>query len=377
MKNFSILYVDDEESNLKGFKSIYFTDYTIYTAISGKEALEILSSHEVHIIITDQKMPGMTGVEFLSNTMSKYPDPIRIILTGYSDIEVLMKAINECGIFRYLTKPWNEQEMNMTINQALDTYNLRKENGELIKKLTDANTTLEEKVKERTKKIENLISTVAHDLRSPLNQIKAIVSLIHHDSSNLTGGQKSFVDLIYRAASRLTEMINRILDLNAIEHRDIEVKLERANLNALIDDAVNQVRALGSEKKLGINVKSTDSDKFVTVDVNYLIQVLENLLSNAIKFSPPHKNIFIETENGHDKVKIIVRDEGPGLTDDDMKSVFQKYRQLSARPSSGEESSGLGLYLTKKYVETMNGKIWCESKPGEGASFIIEFAATR
>jgi signal transduction histidine kinase len=375
MKNFSILYVDDEESNLKGFKSIYFTDYTIYTAISGKEALEILSNHEVHIIITDQKMPGMTGVEFLSNTMSKYPEPIRIILTGYSDIEVLMKAINECGIFRYLTKPWNENEMNMTINQALDTYNLRKENSELIKKLTETNATLEEKVKERTKKIENLISTVAHDLRSPLNQIKAIVSLIHLDSSNLKEGQRSFIDLILKAASRLTEMINRILDLNAIEHRDIEVMLERVNLNTIIDDAVNQVRALSTEKKLGINVRPSSVDKFVTVDINYLIQVLENLLSNAIKFSPPSKNIFIETENSNDKVRIIVRDEGPGLTEEDMKSVFQKYRQLSARPSSGEESSGLGLYLTKKYVETMNGKIWCESKPGQGASFIIEFAS--
>src|ERR1043165_3928463 len=302
MKNFSILYVDDEESNLKGFKSIYFTDYTIYTAISGKEALEILSNHEVHIIITDQKMPGMTGVEFLHNTMSKYPDPIRIILTGYSDIEVLMKAINECGIFRYLTKPWNEQEMNMTINQALDTYNLRKENSELIKKLTDANATLEEKVLERTKKIENLISTVAHDLRSPLNQIKALVTLIQLNLSNLTNDQKSFVDLIHKAASRVTEMINRILDMNAIEHRDIEVKLVEADLEGIINDAVNQVRALGEEKKLGINVRQL-KNKMVTVDVNYLLKVLENLLSNAIKFSPPNKNIFVETENGQDKIR--------------------------------------------------------------------------
>ncbi len=373
MKNFSILYVDDEESNLKGFKSIYFTDYTIYTAISGKDALDILSNHEVHIIITDQKMPGMTGVEFLNNTMSKYPDPIRIILTGYSDIEVLMKAINECGIFRYLTKPWNETEMNMTINQAIDTYNLRKENGELIKKLTDANATLEEKVLERTKKIENLISTVAHDLRSPLNQVKALVSLIQMNLNNLTSDQKSFVDLIHKAASRVTEMINRMLDLNAIEHKDIEVKLVEADLEGIINDAVNQVRALGDEKKLGINVSQL-KNKMVTVDVNYLLQVLENLLSNAIKFSPPNKNIFVETENGQDKVRIVVRDEGPGLTEEDMKLVFQKYQQLSARPSSGEKSSGLGLYLTKKYVEAMNGTVWCESKPGQGAKFIIEFA---
>jgi two-component system sensor histidine kinase/response regulator len=374
MSNFSILYVDDEESNLKGFKSIYFTDYTIYTAISGKEALDILANHEVHIIITDQKMPGMTGVEFLSNTMIKYPDPIRIILTGYSDIEVLMKAINECGIFRYLTKPWNETEMNMTINQALDTYRLRKENNELIQKLTEANTTLEEKVKERTHKIENLISTVAHDLRSPLNQIKAIISLVEMDSTNLTDGQRNLIGLVVQAATRLKKMINRILDLNAIEHRDILLKLEKADLNNIVKDVVTQARALCAEKNLKLNVAVNHDGHQVTADVNYLIQVIENLLSNAIKFSPHNKNIFIETKHADGKVRLSVRDEGPGLTEEDMNMIFQKFRQLSARPSAGEESSGLGLYLAKKYVESMNGQIWCESKPGAGASFIIELA---
>jgi two-component system sensor histidine kinase/response regulator len=372
MDNFSILYVDDEESNLKGFKSIYFTDYTIYTAISGKEALDILANHEVHIIITDQKMPGMTGVEFLSNTMIKYPDPIRIILTGYSDIEVLMKAINECGIFRYLTKPWNETEMNLTINQALDTYRLRKENNELISKLTVANTTLEEKVKERTERIENLISAVAHDLRSPLNQVQAIISLIQIDSANLTQGQTSLIDLVVQASSRLKKMINRILDLNAIEHKDVILKLERADLNKIIRDVTTQARALCAEKALKISTQSQNGEYFATADVNYLIQVIENLLSNAIKYSPHNKNIFIETSLVNNKVRLVVRDEGPGLTEEDMNMIFQKFRQLSAKPSAGEESSGLGLYLAKRYVESMNGQIWCESKPGQGASFIIE-----
>jgi two-component system sensor histidine kinase/response regulator len=374
MDNFSILYVDDEESNLKGFKSIYFTDYTIYTAISGKEALDILANHEVHIIITDQKMPGMTGVEFLSNTMIKYPEPIRIILTGYSDIEVLMKAINECGIFRYLTKPWNETEMNLTINQALDTYRLRKENNELIRKLTEANTTLEEKVKERTLRIEDLISTVAHDLRSPLNQIQAIISLIQIDSANLTEGQTNLINLVVEASTRLKKMINRILDLNAIEHKDVTLKLERADLLKIVRDVTTQARALCAEKDLKINLQPQNGVQFATADVNYLIQVLENLISNAIKFSPNSKNIFIETAHVDGKVRLTVRDEGPGLTDEDMNMIFQKFRQLSAKPSAGEESSGLGLYLAKKYVESMDGQIWCESVPGKGAAFTIELA---
>lgn len=373
-RKFSILYVDDEESNLKGFKSIYFTEYNIYTAISGAEALDILSNHEVHIIITDQKMPGMTGVQFLSSTLSKYPDPIRIILTGYSDIEVLMKAINECGIFRYLTKPWNEAEMNMTINQALNTYSLRKENNELVRQLTEANATLEEKVKLRTQKIEELISAVAHDLRSPLSQIRALINIVHIEFPEIPDEQKKYNELILQAANRMKLMINRILDLNAIEHRAVNVKIEKVNMRDLIADATSQVKELCAEKKLKISVSPFKVETFADVDPGYMLQVLENLLTNAIKFSPPDRQIFIENENSGDTLKIIVRDEGPGLTEEDMNLIFQKYQQLSAKPSFGEDSSGLGLYLSKKYIETMNGKIWCESTHGSGASFIVELA---
>ncbi len=154
MKEYNILYVDDEVSNLQGFESIYFTDYHIYTAISGNAALEILRKQLIHVIITDQKMPGMTGVEFLNKVVIKYPDPIRIILTGYSDIEVIIKAINSCGIYRYLTKPWDLQEMNMVLDQAIETYSLRKQNKKLVDDLQKVNEDLELKVRERTLEVE-------------------------------------------------------------------------------------------------------------------------------------------------------------------------------------------------------------------------------
>jgi signal transduction histidine kinase len=153
---------------------------------------------------------------------------------------------------------------------------------------------------------------------------------------------------------------------------DITLKLEKADLTSIVNDVANQARALSDEKKLSIKFQQLNEKSYAIADVNYLIQVLENLISNAIKFSPHDKNIFIETQHVDGKVRLIVRDEGPGMTEEDMKMIFQKYRQLSAKPSSGEESTGLGLYLAKKYVESMNGLIWCESIPGKGASFIIE-----
>lgn len=138
-----ILYVDDELNNLVSFKAVFRIKYNVLTAISGEEAINLLKSNEVHIIITDQRMPHMTGVEFLESILGEYPDPIRILLTGYADMNAVIDAINKGKIFHYLTKPWNEEELNMTITRAYDVYKQRIEEKEMNMKLTISNEQLE------------------------------------------------------------------------------------------------------------------------------------------------------------------------------------------------------------------------------------------
>lgn len=134
-KKISVLYVDDEENNLFSFKAVFRIKYQVYTAISGDEALKILSEKPVEIIITDQRMPAMTGVEFLEKVIPLYPDPIRLLLTGYADMNAVVDAINKGKIFHYLTKPWNEEELDMTINRSYEAYlekiRLKQENEKL------------------------------------------------------------------------------------------------------------------------------------------------------------------------------------------------------------------------------------------------------
>jgi len=139
----NILYVDDELNNLISFKAVFRTKYNILTAISGEEAKKKLSSNSINIIITDQRMPQMTGVEFLESILIDYPDPIRILLTGYTDMVAVVDAINKGKIFHYLTKPWNEQELDMTINTAFEVYKQKIEEKELAGKLTVSNEQLE------------------------------------------------------------------------------------------------------------------------------------------------------------------------------------------------------------------------------------------
>jgi len=127
-KEFSILYVDDEVHNLISFNAIFRREYKILTAQSGKEGLQILDDKKVHLVLSDQRMPEMKGVEFLEKVYHQYPETIRMIITGFSDIDAVIGAINKGGVNRYITKPWDEREMRVTIDNARQLFGLQEEN---------------------------------------------------------------------------------------------------------------------------------------------------------------------------------------------------------------------------------------------------------
>ena len=150
----SILYIDDEKDNLTVFQSAFRRNYKVHVAPSGKEGLNIMKREDIHLVITDQRMPEMTGIEFLEKILPEYPDCIRMVLTGFSDVEAIIQAINKGRVYRYITKPWNRDELKITIDRALEAYNLKQQNKDLIASLKEANENLEQKVIERTKQIE-------------------------------------------------------------------------------------------------------------------------------------------------------------------------------------------------------------------------------
>ncbi len=139
----TVLYVDDEENNLISFKAVFRIKYNILIAISGEEAIKQLRNNTVHVIITDQRMPQMTGVEFLENILDEFPLPTRILLTGYADMNAVIDAVNKGKIFHYLTKPWNEEELDMTIQRAYTVYKEKVDEKEMNAKLTLSNEQLE------------------------------------------------------------------------------------------------------------------------------------------------------------------------------------------------------------------------------------------
>jgi len=139
----NVLYVDDEVGNLSAFKASYRRNYNIFLAESAKEGRKLLGENDIHIVLTDQRMPDITGVDFLKSIIQDFPDSIRILVTGYTDIGVIKEAINKGQIYKYVEKPWENDYLKMIIDKAFEVYSLRKENKELTKSLIQANKQLE------------------------------------------------------------------------------------------------------------------------------------------------------------------------------------------------------------------------------------------
>lgn len=133
----NVLYVDDEEQNLITFRAAFRRDFNVVTARSAQEAIELMRLQTIPVVLTDQRMPEMTGVQLLEKILPEFPDSIRIIVTGYTDMDAIIQAVNNGHIFQYITKPWNEQELKMTISHAIHLYHLQQENQHLLQALND------------------------------------------------------------------------------------------------------------------------------------------------------------------------------------------------------------------------------------------------
>ncbi|MEQ9007838.1 MAG: response regulator, partial [Ekhidna sp.] len=164
-KKFSLLYVDDEATNLRVFKANFRKFFNVYTSTNPIEAIDILNQEDIQVIVTDQRMPEMTGTQFLEKILPDHPDVIKIILTGFTDIEAIKDGINRCGIFKYITKPWNFDEMKGVLERAVDTYQQAAESEEHIKELEVSNVELESRVRERTEELNKINKRLIDSIR--------------------------------------------------------------------------------------------------------------------------------------------------------------------------------------------------------------------
>ncbi|MBL7111288.1 MAG: GAF domain-containing protein [Bacteroidales bacterium] len=282
---------------------------------------------------------------------------------------------------------YTEYHLNILRNLAVYTR-IAMENATAYHRIQEQKNHLKqanEDISEQKKKIEmvnqelvelnneknHLIGIVAHDLRNPLTSSLSIASNLKMNAAHLKDEDKKSVDFLVNSLNRMNSMVSKILDIRMIEENKINLNCEQTDFGKVLEEVYKNFQDRAIKKKIQLHLEN--KKLYAIADRNYLTQVFENLLSNAIKFSPPERNVWIKMEEQNGEILINFKDEGPGLTEEDKKLIFRKFQRLSARPSAGEKSTGLGLSIVKKYVDIMGGRVWCESTPGAGANFFVSF----
>lgn len=261
------------------------------------------------------------------------------------------------------------EQQNIEIQAKNAEIEAQKSTSEIQNKLLEEkNIELDHLIQENN----NLIGIVAHDLKSPLKQINGLVSIIKLEGGTLNENQLVCIDKISESSARASGLISKILDLDALEAKKSSLEILPNNLSELVLKCKEQFTNQAIKKQIQLNISGTESAFIALCDTSFVLQVFENLLSNAIKFSPLEKQIHITLSETDKYIRCAIKDEGPGVNTEDMNKLFGKFQKLSARPTAGETSNGLGLSIVKKYTNAMNGNVWCESTEGEGATFIVE-----
>ena len=229
------------------------------------------------------------------------------------------------------------------------------------------NNQIENEIQEK----QQIISIVSHDIKSPFTRISALEQLITMDDNKLSSSQQDYLNKIHQVVADGLSLIRNLVDYRNLEYRRIEIIPEPIDLSQLTLAAVRRVQTLGEKKELVFNC-DIEPDILITSDNSFVNRAIDNVLSNAIKFSTNSKTIEVslKRENGHNFIK--VKDEAEGFTAEDMKNLFRKFQRFSAKPTAGESTTGLGLYITKSMLDKIGGKIQCVTKEGAGSTFIID-----
>lgn len=341
-----VLYIDDEEHNLNSFKASFRRQYEIYATTSPTEALNLLGEIDIHVFISDQRMPEITGVELFKLAKAKNPDPVRVLLTGYTDIEALAAAINEGDIYRYITKPWNDLDLSICIKNAYDKY---MDKVLLRTKVIELEKTNDE--------LNRFIYSVSHELRAPLASALGILNVARLENLfTKEGGDfwKMMDDCCNKLDHNITNTIqyyknNRYKSINEVVDfkelvKDLITLHKRANN---IDDEIAFLVNIDQEVEF-------KGDKF-RIEI-----ILGNLISNAIKYQKPKQNnkkVEISVKVTILDAIITVSDNGLGILSEHLDKIYIHF----FRGRNHADGIGLGLFIVKEALTKIGGIISVQS----------------
>ncbi|MFN3637214.1 MAG: tetratricopeptide repeat protein [Chloroherpetonaceae bacterium] len=298
----------------------------------------------------------------------------QLLAEAYRELGDYQKAYEHFVKFHELEKALlleqsEEKTKKLTLKYELDKS---QREAELYRLKNEDLVRLNEELQQANQLKNELLAIAAHDLKNPLQIIMGFAELISEESKQLASINKK-ASSIRRASQKMLGLIEDLLQTAAIDAGKLELKRTNSDLGLMVQVISENFYLMAEAKRQKLEV-SIEENCIVSIDVERMKEVVENLISNAIKYSPPEKTVRVTVARGtNGVVRLSVQDEGQGLTEEDMKKLFGKFQRLSARPTGGESSTGLGLSIVKKLVELHGGKIWAESEgKDKGATFIVE-----
>ncbi|MCW3107120.1 MAG: hybrid sensor histidine kinase/response regulator [Segetibacter sp.] len=346
----SVLYIDDEENNLLAFKASFRRTFEVFTATSAARGLNILNEEKIHIIIADQRMPQSTGVEFFDIVKKIHPDPIRILLTGYTDVEAIIDAINKGQIYRYIKKPWDTLELETTINNAYEIYTTRLKLKNKIDELERTNDELN-----------RFVYSTSHDLRSPLASIMGVLTLSRMEGS--VTDPNGYMEMIESCVKKMDFYTHKIIDYYRSKRADEAV--EKINFKTLAENSISICKM--QNRAIDFDLQLNEQSAFRT-DTFRLSVILDNLLSNAVKYQRPeetHPAVKLKIDVNGKEATIVIEDNGVGIIESHLNSVFKMF----FRSNAAVTGLGIGLYIVKEALTRIGGEISVDSVYGAGTSF--------
>ncbi len=360
-KNYKILLVDDELDNLANLIFAFELDYNLITASSAEEALDILNSEDIAVVISDQRMPEISGTELLSMIKEIYPKVVRILITAYSDIEAAVDAINQGDVYRYIRKDLAMNDIETIIKQAIEHYQMKEDLEAATQCLIKS---------EKLITIAEMASGIVHEIGNTVGGVSFCTDRLIQQWQTKGFGDPDIDDLLRKSkryANHLTEIIQRLRDFAKPGH------VEKVDINKVVDASIEIAKDGFKRALINIEFIKEMDEGIPKIEGNcvYFEQIFLNLIRNASQAMQGKKGkIIIKGRSNNNYIHIAVQDTGPGIPQEDLKKV------LKAFYTTKEDGMGMGLYIIDNIIRNFGGRLEVESEVGRGSTFTVVLPIT-
>jgi signal transduction histidine kinase len=380
----TLLVVDDEPDVVESVQDLLRRRYRVLGATRARDGIVILRQEDVHVVMSDQRMPEMTGVEFLHQVREQYPDCTRLLFTGYADIRAVVDAINQGNVYRYITKPWDPEELQTIINQAAEHHDLICGRKRLLAELQVKNEELERanaQLREADALKAAFIKVASHELRTPLTILLGLTDLAL-DSKELQEPVRDWIVRGRRAGLRLQHLVDQVIKMLQVGRYDRPLERRSTDLAALLREAAEEVRPFLELRRQELALDLAPDLGSLDLEPGKIRDGVGHLLLNAIKFTPDGGKIRLSAAREPGNVVIRVTDSGVGIEPQSLARVFDPFftsfdvsRHSSGQFEYGRRGIGLGLSVVRAFVEMHGGKVEAASEVGRGSTFTIRLPA--